>query len=73
MIKFIENVESVLMDGRGAQLEALERVCDRRYLRGAGVDGVLAFLQEYRDRWALNAPIIEGVDVLISYWTARKA
>ena len=73
MIKQMEISEAVLMKGKGEQLEALERVCDKRHLKGASVDYVIAFLTDYAERNALDVDLCNGVDVLKSYWIARQA
>lgn len=73
---------AVLMAGKGSQLEALERVCDKRYLRAckSGMSdieankAVVKHLDEYISRW--NKPesehIAKSARVLIAYWIARQ-
>ena len=71
MIK--ETSEAVLMSGNGEQLEAIERVCDKRYLRGASVRDIINYLSGLRDEFHTNQHLIDGIDTLKSYWIARKA
>jgi len=61
-----------LMEGKGEQLEALERVCLKRYMRGASCDDVIKFLSGYRKKWNQSVHITKGADILIGYWNSRK-
>ena len=69
-----------LLEGKGSQLEALERVCDRRYIRAskAGYSNleantaIVKHLEDYISRWSKNKTVKHGAEVLRSYWIARQ-
>ena len=70
-----------ILDGKGEQLEALERVCDKRYIRAskAGYSdmeanrAVVKHLDEYIGRWSKSEKVKHWAEVLRSYWIARQA
>ena len=64
---------AVLMAGKGETLEAIERVCDKRSLRGEKPENVINYLNGLADRWKLSPNILEGIYELKSYWIARQA
>ena len=67
-------METIVMKGKGKALEAIERVCDKRYARGATPKDVIAYLDHLiQDTWAQNKEVIFGIKVLRSYWLARMA
>lgn len=69
-----------ILEGNGSQLEALERVCDKRYIRAckAGYSNIEAnkavvkHLDAYVERWSKNETVKRGAGVLRSYWIARQ-
>lgn len=64
--------ETVLMKGKGSTLEAMERVCDKRSLKGATTREIIQYLSDLRDKYHANRSLCEGIDTLKSYWIARK-
>jgi hypothetical protein len=71
MIK--QSSEAVLMAGKGSTLEAIERVCDKRSMRGATAQEVIDYLNGLYDQtWHTSDHIREGIDTLRSYWIARQ-
>ena len=64
---------SVLLAGQGETLEAIERVCDKRSLRGATPRDIIEYLNSLAKRYEHNQHILDGIYTLRSYWIARQA
>lgn len=68
--------EAVLMKGKGETLEAIERVCDKRSMRGASCDDIIAYLDHLLTKddgeYLKNSYLERGIETLKSYWIARK-
>lgn len=52
--------------------QAIERVCDKRYFRGAKCEDIITYLNSLAHGvWKNNDSVRRDIDELKSYWIAR--
>lgn len=70
LVKEWQSVNIIVTDNPIAQ--AIERVCDKRYLRGAKCKNIISYLDGLTNGvWKDNGPIRRDIYKLKAYWIAR--